>query len=108
MPGNSPNYNNVTQNNNPVDVMDDIYKAFSSSTLNNSDGKTYDSVISVDLSSDLKLRTKYFINGYYLKNGGLLVSGLGQITSAKLFTLEAPKRVVIDLPNTYVDFAYNH
>lgn len=84
-------------------IMDDIYKAFSASTLNNSDGKTYDSVVSIDLSSDLKLRTKYFINGYYLKNGGLLVSGLGQMTATKIFTLESPKRVVIDLPNSYVD-----
>ena len=88
---------------NAIAVMDDIYKAFASSTLNNSDGKTYNSVISIDVSSDLKLRTKYYINGYYIKNGGLLVSGLGQITSAKMFTLDAPKRVVIDLPNAYVD-----
>lgn len=86
-----------------VQVMEDIYKAFASSTLNNSDGNTYDSVVSIDLSADLKLRTKYYINGYYLKNGGLLVSGLGQMTAAKMFTLESPKRVVIDLPNTYVD-----
>lgn len=84
-------------------VMDDIYKAFASSTLNNSDGKTYDSVVSIDISSDLKLRSKYFINGYYLKNGGLLVSGLGQMTVSKVFMLDSPKRVVVDLPNTYVD-----
>ena len=84
-------------------VIDDIQKAFGKSTLNNSDGKTYDSVISIDLSSDLKLRAKYFINGYYLKNGGLLVSGLGQMTAAKMFTLDSPKRVVIDLPNSFVD-----
>lgn len=84
-------------------VMNDIYKAFASSTLNNSDGKTYDSVVSIDISSDLKLRSKYFINGYYLKNGGLLVSGLGQMTVSKVFMLDSPKRVVVDLPNTYVD-----
>jgi hypothetical protein len=84
-------------------VMDDIYKAFASSTLNNSDGKTYDSVVSIDISSDLKLRSKYFINGYYLKNGGLLVSGLGQMTVSRVFMLDSPKRVVVDLPNTYVD-----
>ena len=92
-----------TSDKNSITVIDDIYKAFSSSTLNNSDGKVYDSIVSVDLSSDLKLRTKYYINGYYLKNGGLLVSGLGQMTAAKMFMLDAPKRVVIDLPNTYVD-----
>ena len=86
-----------------AEVMNDIYKAFSSSTLNNTDGKTYDSIVSIDISSDLKLRTKYFINGYYLKNGGLLVSGLGQITVSKVFMLDSPKRIVVDLPNTYVD-----
>ena len=84
-------------------VMADIQQAFENSTLNNSDGKTYDSVVSIDLSSDLKLRTKYFINGYYTQNGGLLVSGLGQITASKMFYLDSPKRVVIDLPNTFVD-----
>lgn len=92
-----------TENKNTAEVMNDIYKAFASSTLSNSDGKTYDSVVSIDISSDLKLRSKYFINGYYLKNGGLLVSGLGQMTAAKMFMLDSPKRVVIDLPNTYVD-----
>lgn len=84
-------------------VMEDIQKAFENSTLNNSDGKTYDSVVSVDLSSALKLRTKYYINGYYLKNNGLLVSGLGQMTASKMFFLDSPKRVVIDLPNSFVD-----
>ncbi len=84
-------------------VMKDIQEAFANSTLNNSDGKTYDSTVSIDLSSDLKLRTKYYINGYYLKNGGLLVSGLGQMTATKMFYLDSPKRVVIDLPNTFVD-----
>lgn len=80
----------------------DIQKAFANSTLNNTDGKTYDSVISVDISSNLKLRTKYFINGYYLKNNGLLISGLGQITTSKIFYLDSPKRLAIDLPNTFV------
>ena len=84
-------------------VMKDIQEAFANSTLSNSDGKTYDSTVSIDLSSDLKLRTKYYINGYYLKNGGLLVSGLGQMTAAKMFYLDSPKRVVIDLPNSFVD-----
>ena len=87
----------------PNSVMEDIAQAFQNSTLNNSDGKTYDSVVSLDLSSNLKLRTKYFINGYYLKNNGLLVSGLGQITASKMFYLDSPKRLVIDLPNTFVD-----
>ena len=93
----------VSTSNASSEIINDINNAFSNSTLNNSDGKTYDSIVSIDVSSDLKLRTKYFINGYYLKNGGLLVSGFGQMTAAKVFTLDSPKRIVIDLPNTYVD-----
>ena len=87
----------------PNNVMDDIQRAFENSTLANADGKTYDSVVSVDLSSNLKLRTKYFINQYTPRNGGLLVSGFGQITSGKMFYLNGPKRAVIDLPNTFLD-----
>ena len=87
----------------PESVMDDIQRAFENSTLANTDGKTYDSTVSVDLSSNLKLRTKYFIDQYLAKNGGLLVSGLGQLTTAKMFYLTEPDRVVIDLPNTFLD-----
>ena len=87
----------------PNNVMEDIQRAFENSTLSNSDGKTYDSVVSVDLSSKLKLRTKYYINKYQPKNGGLLVSGFGQITVSKMFFLTNPDRAVIDLPNTFLD-----
>ena len=87
----------------PESVMDDIQRAFENSTLSNSDGKTYDSVVSIDISSGLKLRTKYFINQYIPKNGGLLVSGLGQLTTSKMFYLNSPNRAVIDLPNTFLD-----
>ncbi len=84
-------------------TIKDIQKAFEDTTLTNTDGKTYDSVISVDLSTKLKLRTKYFINQYIPKNNGLLVSGIGQITTSRVFHLTSPKRAVIDLPNTYLD-----
>ena len=87
----------------PENVMDDIQRAFENSTLANSNGKEYDSTISIDLSSNLKLRTKYYISQYLPKNGGLLVSGLGQLTTAKTFYLKDPERLVIDLPNTFLD-----
>ena len=87
----------------PNNVMNDIQRAFENTTLNNSDGKAYDSNISIDLSSKLKLRTKYFINQYLAKNNGLLVSGIGQITTARMFYLKDPTRVVIDLPNTFLE-----
>ncbi len=98
IPSTTSSQANVSDN-----VMADIQRAFENSTLSNTDGKTYDSVISVDLSSNLKLRTKYFINQYIPKNGGLLVSGLGQITTAKMFYLTSPNRAVIDLPNAFLD-----
>ena len=94
---------NTSQIKAPENVMDDIQRAFQNSTLSNADGKTYDSIVSVDLSSNLKLRTKYFINQYLPKNGGLLVSGLGQITAGKMFYLTSPERAVIDLPNAFLD-----
>ena len=46
---------------------------------------------------------KYYINKYIPKNGGLLVSGLGQFTTSKMFYLDEPRRAVIDLPNTFLD-----
>jgi len=87
----------------PQNVIDDIQRAFENSTLSNSDGQTYDSVVTVEHSSDLKLRTKYFINQYLSKNQGILVSGFGQISTNKNFYLKEPNRLVIDLPNTYVE-----
>lgn len=84
-------------------TMNEIKKAFEDTTLSNTDGSSYDTVISVDLSSKLKMRTKYFINQYIPKNNGLLVSGIGQITASRMFYLTSPKRAVIDLPNTYLD-----
>ena len=87
----------------PDNVMEDIQRAFESANLSDSQEKTCDSTVSTDLSSDLKLRTKYYINQYSAKNGGLLVSGLGQMTTARMFYLSEPNRAVIDLPNTFLD-----
>ena len=87
----------------PNNIMDDIQRAFENTTLSNATGNTYDSTVSVDLSSNLKLRTKYFINQYSAKNNGLLVSGIGQLSTTKMFYLDSPDRAVIDLPNTFLD-----
>ena len=84
-------------------VVGEIQKAFENSTLPNVEGKSYESTVSVDISSNLKLRTKYYINRYQPQNGGLLISGIGQLTTAKMFYLNSPKRLVIDLPNTFIE-----
>ena len=95
--------NPAVSSNMPSSVIADIQQAFENSTLSNSDGKTFDSVISIDLSSGLKLRTKYHVNSVHVKNNGFLINGIGQITANKTFCLTEPKRAVIDLPNTYVE-----
>lgn len=84
-------------------TLQDIQDAFQGSTLKNSTGETYDSVYAVDLSSNLKLRTKYFINSVQAKNSGLLINGIGEFTLSKSFLLDSPKRLVIDLPNAVVN-----
>ena len=84
-------------------TLADIQEAFGSTSVPNTEVKTPDSVVSVDLSSKLKLRTRCFINQYNNKGGGLLVSGLGQLTAERMFYLKDPGRAVIDLPNTYLD-----
>ncbi|MCQ2739243.1 MAG: N-acetylmuramoyl-L-alanine amidase [bacterium] len=89
-------------------VIKEIQSAFGTATLNNTDGNKYDSISSVDLSSNLKLRTKYYINQYIPKNNGLLVSGIGQVSAAKMFYLQNPSRMVIDLPNTYLDKSFRN
>lgn len=96
IPADSPQ--NITN-----DTIKEIENAFRGSTLSNTDGKTYDTTITLDLSSKLKMRTKYYINQYIPKNNGLLVSGVGQLTASKVFYLNSPKRLVIDLPNTYLE-----
>ena len=87
----------------PDNVIDDIRRAFENADTVNSPNVTYDSTVSVDLSSKLKLRTKYFISQYISKKEGLLVSGIGQISTSKMFYLNDPERLVIDLPNTFLD-----
>ena len=89
-------------------MLNEIQHAFGNTTLSNTNGKTYDSVISLDISSKLKMRTKYYINQYQPQNNGLLISGIGQLTTGKVFYLNAPKRVVIDLPNTFLDKKYRN
>lgn len=84
-------------------LVDDIQKAFGESILTDSNNLAYNTTNVIDISSDLKLRTKYFINQYIPKNNGLLISGVGQITTSKMFYLTEPNRLVIDLPNTYLD-----
>lgn len=49
-----------------------------------------------------KLKSRYFLEKITLKNGGILISGIGVINIQKPFILTEPSRIVFDLPNTIV------
>lgn len=49
-----------------------------------------------------KLKSKYYIDRIDIKNGNVLVSGVGIVSLEKLIYLSNPTRIVIDLPNTIV------
>ncbi len=49
-----------------------------------------------------RLKSRFFLEKVTIKNGNVLISGIGVINIEKPFTLTEPSRVVFDLPNTIV------
>lgn len=49
-----------------------------------------------------RLKSRFFLEKAIVKNGNLLISGIGVINAAKPFYLTEPSRIVFDLPNTIV------
>lgn len=49
-----------------------------------------------------KLKSRFFLEKVTIKNGNILLSGIGVINVEKPFTLTDPSRIVFDLPNTIV------
>ncbi len=49
-----------------------------------------------------RLKSRFFLEKVVIKNGNILISGIGVINIEKPFTLTEPSRVVFDLPNTIV------
>lgn len=58
--------------------------------------------------SNLKLGTQNFINKVSIKNGNMLLNGLGTFTSQKPLVLYNPTRVVFDFPNSLLNNVYNN
>jgi N-acetylmuramoyl-L-alanine amidase len=49
-----------------------------------------------------KLKSRFFLEKALVRNGSLLLSGIGVVNVEKAFTLTEPSRIVFDLPNTIV------
>ena len=49
-----------------------------------------------------RLKSRFFLEDVGIKNGNILISGIGVINVEKPFKLTEPSRIVFDLPNTIV------
>ncbi len=49
-----------------------------------------------------KLKSRFFLEKAVVRNGSLLIGGIGVVNIEKPFTLTEPSRIVFDLPNTIV------
>lgn len=51
---------------------------------------------------EYKLRSKYYVDKINIKNGNILISGVGIVNVKRFIYLANPNRIVIDLPDTIV------
>lgn len=49
-----------------------------------------------------KLKSRYYIDKMFLRQGNVLISGIGVVNLEKMIYLSEPSRVVFDMPNTVV------
>ncbi len=49
-----------------------------------------------------KLKSRFFLDNISIRNGSILIGGIGVINVEKPFILSEPSRIVFDLPNTIV------
>ncbi len=80
-----------------------IQQAFGDSNANN-----IKELVRNDLTNNIKLRSKYYINSVTQQNKGFLISGYGAPTIQKPFILTNPTRMVFDIVNSNVNQAFNN
>lgn len=56
----------------------------------------------VQAEPEKKLKSSYYLNNIDVKNGNILVQGVGNVALERPIYLNSPSRVVFDLPNTVV------
>ncbi len=84
-------------------VLEQITSSFENTTLNNSDGVNYDIVKKQSITEQQDLKTGYYLKLAKYQNDGILIQGVGQAQIEPPMVLANPSRLVIDLPNTYVN-----
>ena len=80
-----------------------IQQAFGDSNANN-----YKELVRSELSNNIHLRSKYYINTVTPQNKGFLISGYGYPTIQKPFVLTNPTRMVFDLVNSNINQSFNN
>ena len=80
-----------------------IQQAFGESNANN-----IKDLVRNDLTDNIKLRSKYYINSVTQQNKGFLISGYGSPTIQKPFILTNPTRMVFDIVNSNVNQSFNN
>ncbi len=80
-----------------------IQQAFGESNASN-----YKELVRSELSDNIHLRSKYYINSVSSQNKGFLISGYGYPTIQKPFVLTNPTRMVFDLVNSNINQSYNN
>jgi len=99
-----PQNNLVTINdqNHSVKQLSQIQQAFGSSNIGNSD-VGYKDVVLTNVSDDVKLRSKYYLNSITQKNNGFLINGYGALSIQQPMVLSNPTRMVFDFANANVN-----
>lgn len=81
-------------------VLDQIQQAFNASTAPSATVKTIPVSANDGVKKELKLKSRYYVEGISVKPDGILINGFGSIGIEKPMYLTDPARVVFDLPNT--------
>lgn len=85
------------------EVLSQIQQAFNSSIAPTSSLKPVSEKIPEGIKKELKLKSKYYLDGVYIKSNAVLISGFGALQVEKPMYLTSPARVVFDIPNTVVN-----
>ena len=82
-------------------LLEDINESIKNTTLSSTDGINYDTIKKTSIDTNLK--TGYYLKFVKYQNNGILIQGLGQAQIEAPAFLSNPSRLVIDVPNTYVE-----
>lgn len=85
------------------DVLNQIQQSFNASNAPKCTVKQISAKEAEAIKKDLKLNSKYYLNGIYIKSNGVLLNGFGAVGVEKPIYLTSPARVVFDIPNAIMN-----